>query len=693
MFILKKDGRKEKWQPYKIFDAVAKSADRVNIKLSGDFYSRLSSLVYSKLKSEIDVKNLHKIVENSIQELGENIVAESYRSFRNYKTNFVDMMAEIYSKANTALKYGDRENANFESTLISTKQALIRGYLTKELYKTNYLTTEELNAIDEGYIYIHDLRDLIFNGFNCCLFDMATVLEGGFEMANLKYKEPSNVLSCLQVIGDVTLSASAQQFGGFTLPEIDKVLVKYIKKSIVNYGKEAVKYGVQNSYTYAMEKTQNDLEQGFQSLEMKLNSVTSSRGDYSFVTLTFGNLDIPEDRQYQLMACKAILKNRKKDNPVVFPKLVHLFSWEQYEGVPETKELFDLSIDCSCKALYPDYLAIDTVGKVAEYYKSSGKVVSPMGCRAYLSDFYDENGEMFFAGRANTGAVSLNLPMIYMKAKEEGVDFYKTLDYYLEMIRNFHKRRYIAVSENKASTNPLCFTQGGLYGGTLKPDDKIGSIVKGFTASFGITALNELNVLYENQMLHKSNKNFINTVVDYIDNRVNDFKKEDGWLYALYATPAESLCGTQREQFVKKYGIIENVSDKLYFSNGFHCHVSAEISPFEKQDQEFELFHKINGGHIQYTRVDTTKPNVVKGIVLRGMSMGFYSGINANKSFCEDCGWSPEKDMDVVCCENCGSHNILEINRLCGYLGYSKQKQSTRFNDAKIEELKDRKSM
>lgn len=314
-------------------------------------------------------------------------------------------------------------------------------------------------------------------------------------------------------------------------------------------------------------------------------------------------------------------------------------------------------------------------------------------CRAYLSDFYDENGEMFFTGRANTGAVSLNLPMIYMKAKEEWVDFYKTLDYYLEMVRNFHKRRYIAVSENKASTNPLCFTQGGLYGGTLKPDDKICSIVKGFTASFGITALNELNVLYENQMLHKSNKNFISTVVDYIDSKVNNFKEEDGWLYALYATPAESLCGTQREQFVKKYGIIENVSDKLYFSNGFHCHVSAEISPFEKQNQEFELFHKINGGHIQYTRVDTTKPNVVKGIVLRGMSMGFYSGINANKSFCEDCGWSPEKDMDVVCCENCGSHNILEINRLCGYLGYSKQKQSTRFNDAKIEELKDRKSM
>lgn len=379
MFIIKKDGREEKWDPHKIFNAVEKSAARVNTKLSKEFYSNLSSTVYSKLKGKTDVKNLHKIVENSLQELGEGKVADSYRSFRNYKTNFVDMMAEIYSKANTALKYGDRENANFESTLISTKQALIRGYLTKELYKSNYLTQEELGAIDTGYIYIHDLRDLIFNGFNCCLFDVGSVLENGFEMANLKYKEPTNVLSCLQVIGDVTLSASAQQFGGFTIDNIDKILVKYIKKSIVRYGKEAVKYKVSDPYLYAINKTTDDLDQGFQSLEMKLNSVTSSRGDYSFVTLTFGNMDVPEDREYQMMACKAILKNRKKDNPVVFPKLVHLFSWEQYENVPEAKELFDLSIDCSCKALYPDYLAIDTVGKVSDYYKTSGKVVSPMG--------------------------------------------------------------------------------------------------------------------------------------------------------------------------------------------------------------------------------------------------------------------------------------------------------------------------
>lgn len=314
-------------------------------------------------------------------------------------------------------------------------------------------------------------------------------------------------------------------------------------------------------------------------------------------------------------------------------------------------------------------------------------------CRAFLSEFSDENGEIFFTGRANIGAASLNLPMIYMKALEENLDFYETLDYYLNLIREFLKKRYVAVANNKASTNPLCFTQGGLAGGNLKPDEKIGDIVKSFTASFGITALNELNYLHEQKQLHESDKRFVNEVIDFISERVETFKKEDGHLYALYGVPAESLAGTQREQFVAKYGIIKGVSDKAYFSNSFHCHVTAEISPFEKQDQEYELFHKINGGHIQYTRVDTTKPNVVKGIVLRGMSMGFYSGINANKCFCEDCGWSPEKDIEVDKCENCGSLNILEINRVSGYLGYSKQKQNTRFNDAKMAELKDRISM
>lgn len=312
-------------------------------------------------------------------------------------------------------------------------------------------------------------------------------------------------------------------------------------------------------------------------------------------------------------------------------------------------------------------------------------------CRAYLSDFKDESNESFFVGRANIGASSLNLPMIWMKAKEEQRDFYEVLEQYLGLIRKFLNKRYDYLSKVKASTNPLCFMQGGLVGGNLQPNETIGELLKGFTSSFGITALNELNNLMEGKHIHETDTPAVDKVVDFIVSYVDNAKEEDGKLFALYGTPAEGLCGTQVKQFRNKYGVVENVSDKDYFSNSFHCHVTAEISPFKKQDLEKTNYHKINGGHINYARVDTEKPNVVKGIVLRAMSLGFYSGVNAECTFCDDCGWSSNKTVDL--CESCGSLNLMEIDRVSGYLGYSKQKGTTRFNDAKLSELRDRVSM
>ena len=690
--VIKKSGAIEGWNDSKLKQAVQKAADRIGKEVDDIQFKKLLQNVKEKIQTEICVKDLHNLVEKCLFDIPDlQDVGQAYSSYRNYKQEFSELIQDLHNKAKAAIQYGDKENANFESSLVSTQQSLIRGYLTKELYKLNYLTKSEKEAIEDGFIYIHDLRDLIFNTFNCCLFDMASVLEGGFEMANLHYKEPNSVLSALQLIGDVTLAASAQQYGGFTIPEIDKILIKYAKKTVENLKDLAAEYSIKDIDGFVDKGLTKELMQGFQSLEMKLNSVPSSRGDFAFTTLTFGNLE-GEDMQLQAKICHAILDNRMKGQPVVFPKLVMLFSWKQYEENCLQQELFSKCIGCSCKVLYPDYLAIDTVGKVAEYYKTSGKVVSPMGCRAYLSEYFDEKGEMFFTGRANIGAVSLNLPMIYMKAKEEGKNFYDVLDVYLQMIRKFLLRRYDCVANSRASTNPLAFTQNGMKGGNLKPWEKVGKLVDGFTASFGITALNELNQLHEQKSLVESDGVFVNSVVDYISEVVARFKDEDGRLYALYGTPAESLAGVQLQQFKTKYGVIPNVSDRAYFTNSFHAHVSEEISPFTKQDVEFKLFHKINGGHIQYTRVDTNKPNVVKGIVLRGMSMGFYSGVNAEKNFCDSCGhkWSDSRLSD---CPECGSHDIYTIDRVCGYLGFSKQKGDTRFNDAKLAEVKDRISM
>lgn len=277
--------------------------------------------------------------------------------------------------------------------------------------------------------------------------------------------------------------------------------------------------------------------------------------------------------------------------------------------------------------------------------------------------------------------------MIY---KLEG-DFLRNVKKYLNIVRNFLNRRYKTLSGVKASTNPLSFTQGGMHGGFLKPTDNIGSMVDQFTASFGITALNELNVLHEGIPMHESDGKFINSVVDFISDTVSQFREEDGRLYALYGVPAESLCGTQLRQFRDKYGIIEGVSDREYFTNSFHMHVTAPINPFTKQDLEYDLYHKINGGHINYSRIDITRPEIVKGIVMRAMSLGFYSGVNATISFCEACGNTIGSSH--TSCPICNSNSIMSIDRVCGYIGFQKQSGSTRFNDAKLAEVKDRQSM
>jgi ribonucleoside-triphosphate reductase len=348
--------------------------------------------------------------------------------------------------------------------------------------------------------------------------------------------------------------------------------------------------------------------------------------------------------------------------------------------------------------MYPDWLSMSGKGYIASIYKQYGKVISPMGCRAFLSPWfkkggmylYDEFDEPVFVGRFNMGAVSLNLPMILAKSRQESRDFYEILDYYLQLIRNLHKRTFEYLGEMRASTNPLAYCEGGFYGGHLKPEDKIAPLLKSATASFGITALNELQELYNEKSLVEDGQ-FALEVMEFINKRIVDFKKEDEILYAVYGTPAESLCGKQVVSFRKMYGIIPKVSDRPYVSNSFHCHVSENITPTEKQDLEYRFWEKCNGGKIQYVKypIDYNRKAVV-ALIRRAMDMGLYEGVNMSLAYCDDCG---HQELEMDTCPCCGSKNLTKIDRMNGYLSYSRVHGDTRLNAAKMAEIADRKSM
>lgn len=867
MTVIKKDGTADPFNVQKVLNAVSKSAFRASVTFTEVERRKICENIISRVDAlpgtEISIAMMHNIVEQTL-DLINPVVAKSYRDYRNYKQDFVKMLDEVYKKSQSIMYIGDKENSNTDSALVSTKRSLVFNQLNKELYKKFFLTTEELQACNDGYIYIHDMsarRDTM----NCCLFDVGNVLKGGFEMGNVWYNEPKTLDTAFDVIGDIVLSGASQQYGGFTVPEVDKILAPYAEKSYTKYYNEYLAILQENGITenvkasadaYAMKKVKRDFMQGVQGWEYKFNTVSSSRGDYPFITMTFG---IGTSR-FEKMASIAMLdvrregqgkKDRKK--PVLFPKLVFLYDENLHGPGKPLEDVFEAGIKCSAKTMYPDWLSLTGNGYVPSMYKQYGRVVSPMGCRAFLSPWYERGGthpadkddKPIFVGRFNIGVVSLHLPMILAKARQENKDFYDVLDYYLELIRKLHIRTYAYLGEMRASTNPLAYCEGGFLGGHLNPSDKIKPLLKPMTASFGITALNELQELYNGKSLVEDGT-FAVEVMEYINAKVNQFKEEDDILYALYGTPAENLClsgdtevntpfgtkkikdivagdivysynentkkveekqvlasqktqdhavvvkitltenksvictpnhpiaiakepsmdpfhwdnrfeyieakdlkkdqkviicgdvpyagtsdlykvvsveylqdlipvynievadnhnyfvggnegilvhncGLQIKQFREKYGVIPNVSDRPYVSNSFHCHVSEDITPIEKQDLEHRFWNTMNGGKIQYVKYPVNyNIEAIKTLVRRAMQMGYYEGVNLSLAYCDDCGHQ-ELEMDV--CPVCGSRNLTKIERMNGYLSYSRVHGDTRLNDAKMAEIADRKSM
>ena len=739
--VLKKNGSEQAFNGEKIKRAIRKSADRVCVTLTEKEEKKIVDLVKKQLQyheTAVPVSTIHNMVEVALDTVNSN-VAKSYREYRDNKNQFSSMLDKVYSKKLSLNFIGDRSNANSDSALVTTQKAIVYNELNSELYKKFFLTQKEERAVSEGYIYIHD-RGSRLDTINCCVYDMENLIKGGFFMGNLDYQEPKTLDVAFDLIGDVTLNAASSQYGGFTIPQVDKLFAPYAEKSYKMYYDEYMKIAHQVDDTmndvccekdnsidiekfdnikqayiktgkthvdkfadeYATNKVRRDFEQGFQSWEMKFNSVASSRGDYPFTAITFGL----GTGKFETMCSSICMKVRKEGqgkpgfkHPVLFPKISFFYDENLHGEGKELEWLFDEAIHCSMKSMYPDFISLTGDGYTSETYKKYGVATSKMGCRAAVSRWFerggvepaDENDKCIMDGRFNMGAISLHFSMIGAKAKKEDKDYFEVLDYYLEMTRKIHQRTVEYLSHKKAGINPLGFCQGGFYGGHLDPDQELGmDFLKPMTISFGIIGLNEASVLMTGKPIHKDNSWAI-SVLKHINEYVDRIKKEDGILYAIYGTPGESLVATQVMQYRKKYGIVKGVSDKEYVTNSFHCPVYADITPIEKQDAEYPMFHLVNGGQIGYARMRSNYNfQAFKDITRRAMKMGFYWGNNQQLNYCEDCGYE-FSDSDK--CPKCNSEHITRITRMNGYLSYESIRGKTMYSDTKLKEFKDRISM
>lgn len=382
MEVIKKDGTRVKYNEEKIINAINKSAERVLERIDKEKMKEILKDIEKLLpEKEVTVLEMHGLVVKVLDNYYPS-VANSYREYRNYKSDFVAMLDEVYNKAQKIMYLGDKENSNTDSALVTTKRSLIYNELNKELYNKFFLTVEEKQACRDGYIYIHDKsarRDTI----NCCLFDVDKVMTGGFEMGNMWYSEPKSIDTACDVLGDIIMMSASMQYGGWSCLA-DKALGKYVKKSYEKYVQEYlnIKNNKQEAEAWALNKARVDLEQGIQGLEYKLNTVASSRGDYPFTTFAFGNSTDFFDK----MVSKALLKVRREGQgkegfkkPVLFPKLVFLYNKEIHDTGKECEEIFNEAILTSSKTMYPDYLSLTGEGYVPYMYKKHGVITFPMG--------------------------------------------------------------------------------------------------------------------------------------------------------------------------------------------------------------------------------------------------------------------------------------------------------------------------
>lgn len=698
ILVSKKGGSLQNFDKDKIKEAVLASAKQV-LSIDDEVIHKaikVSEQVNDDVKSHydkvIETSNLHLVVQKVLKKEWE-VVYDAYASYRNYKKEMAKAFKRIHEDSEGILYAGDNENANKDSTLNSTKQALIGTRTMGEFVDKYELAPEWIQAHNEGWIHIHDKAERFIRSFNCCLFDMSNLLKDGFRMNGAQYLEPKTAQSALAVIGDVTLATSSNQYGGFTIPELDTIVAPYAEQSYQSFIEKITKIFPEGSKEAiekaAKESVIRELEQGIQGFETKLNTISNSLGQVPFVSVSFGI----DTSRWGREVSKAILKVREKGlgngSTQIFPKLIFLHRKEinGEKGTPNY-DLKELAIACSELRMYPDYLSFDE-GNLKEIYDRCGKAVSPMGCRAYLSPAYNQYGEEFYTGRNNIGAVSLNLPKMAIEADGNWEKLFGLVDKYTQMVWDIHDDYYQKISKMKGSSNPLMWCEGGSGPGReIGYDDEIGDLYKTSTASLGYIGI------WETMKAMHIPEEEINTkgieVVSHLKDNVEEQKVngKHNYIAALYSSPAESLCYRFQNMNKNQYGNIPGVTTREYLTNSFHLPVWIEATVPEKLKYEAPFHSLATGGRISYNEFPyATDKRVLQQAINTAMRAGMYYGINIISTTCENCGHHGDF---MESCPECGSNDLTEVSRCCGYLSFNKVNGESRYNPGKEQEIKER---
>ena len=704
MKIIKRDGRAVEYNREKIEIAIEKANKEVRPRerATKEQIKEITKYIEELDKKRILVEDIQDIIEEKLMDFKKFELAKKYIVYRytralvRKKNTTDESILGLIKNTNKELM---EENSNKNAIIASTQRDLIAGEVSKDLTKRILLPEKISKAHEEGVLHFHDADYFLQPIFNCCLINLGDMLDNGTVMNGKMIESPKSFQVACTVTTQIIAAVASGQYGGQSV-EI-KHLGKYLRKSFEKFKKELHeqyegKLSEEMIIDIAKLRLKSELASGVQTIQYQINTLMTTNGQSPFVTLF---LNLEKNDQYieeNAMIIEEILKQRyqgiKNEKGVyvtpAFPKLVYVLDEHNCLKGGKYDYLTKLAVKCSSKRLYPDYISAK---KMRENYE--GNVFSPMGCRSFLSPWKDENGNYKFEGRFNQGVVSINLPQIGIVADGDEEKFWKLIDERLELCHEALMCRHYALLGTVADTSPVHWRYGAIA--RLKQGEKIDKLLKGgySTLSLGYIGLYEVTKIMKG-VSHTTEEGheFAVKVMNRLRKATDDWKAESGLGFALYGTPAESLCYRFAKIDKERFGEIKDITDKGYYTNSYHVDVREKISAFDKLSFESEFQKISSGGAISYVEIPNMKNNLkaLEEIVKFIYDNIQYAEFNTKSDYCHVCGFDGEiiiNDNNEWECPQCGNKEHSKMNvtrRTCGYLG------ENFWNEGKTKEIKAR---
>ena len=704
MKVIKRDGSIVDFDRSKIAIAVQKANQAVEEqqRATDEEIEKIVVSVEHKNRPRLLVEDIQDMVEQGLMKLGRLELAKTYIIYRYTralvrKQNTTD--ESILSLLRNENKELAEENSNKNTVIASTQRDYIAGEVSRDLTRRILLPEKISKAHDEGVLHFHDADYFVQPIFNCCLINIGDMLDNGTMMNGKMIESPKGFQVACTIMTQIIASVASNQYGGQSVDI--RHLGKYLRRSYEKFTKhlhEMFDGELSNEEIekIARDRTQDELRSGVQTIQYQINTLMTTNGQSPFVTLF---LNLQEDDPYleeNAMIVEEILKQRlqgiKNEKGVyvtpAFPKLVYVLDEHNCLKGGKYDYITELAVKCSAKRMYPDYISAK---KMRENYE--GNVFSCMGCRSFLAQWKDENGTNKFEGPVNQGVVSLNLPQIGIIAKGDEKKFWELMDERLQLCYEALMCRHNALMGTLSDVSPVHWQHGAIA--RLQPGEKIDKfLLNGYSSiSLGYIGLYEVTKLMKG-VSHTTpeGKEFALRVMKHLRAACDKWKEETGIGFALYGTPAESLCYRFARIDKQRFGSIPDVTDKGYYTNSYHVDVREKIDAFSKFDFESEFQKISSGGAISYVEIPNMRHNLeaLKDVVRYIYDHIQYAEFNTKSDYCQVCGYDGEiiiNDDFEWECPQCGNkdHNKMNVTRrTCGYLG------ENFWNEGKTKEIKAR---